>query len=418
MIAPAIRVVEADDAAVPALARVYADAYPVMDIASAEALAGATERMRATLERPGTRYVVAERDGAVVGAMRLYDYTMNVRGIDAAAGGVGAVAVSLAHKRQGIARALIGWYLDFYREREAPFAILHPFRPDFYRALGFGYGTPIQRYGFRPAALRSDGARGTVRLLDEGDFDAILACTERVRRTTNGAIARQPWALRQALGDPIRFVGVEEGGTLRGLMLTMVKLGSPETQNRNRLVVRDVIYEEPAHLAALLGYLRAQQDQFAEILIETQDPAMYLAADDPRDGSDRIIAPPGAHRVAETALGMMYRILDLERAFAHLGTAERPLVLRVDVDDAFYAPTAQAMTFRLSPTGAPQRDDEAAPDATLRIGIADLSSLLVGSLALRDLVRHRLASIEPASALASVARAFAADQPPASTARF
>jgi predicted acetyltransferase len=418
LIAPTIRVVRADDPAIPAIARVYADAYPVMDIASADALAGYTERMRATLERPGTRYAVAERDGAVVGAMRLYDYTMNVRGIDAAAGGVGAVAVSLAHKRGGIARAMIAWYLDFYREREAPFAILHPFRPDFYRALGFGYGTPVHRYGFRPAALRSDGARGTVRLLGEDDFDAIVACTERVRRTTNGAIARQPWALRQALGDPIRFVGVEEAGAVRGLMLTAVKRGSPETQNRNRLVVRDLIYEEPAHLAALLGYLRSQQDQFAEILLETQDPVMYLAADDPRDGSDRIIAPPGAHRVAETALGMMYRILDLERAFAHLGSAEAPLVLRVDVNDPFYAPTAQTMTFRFSPAGAPRRDDDADPDATLRIGIADLSSVLVGSLALRDLVRHRLASVEPISALAPLARAFAADEPPASTARF
>ncbi len=413
-----MRVVGADDPAVPALARVMADAYPVMGIASADALAQHAERLRARLERAGTRYVVAERDGAVVGAMRLYDYTMNVRGIDAPAGGVGAVAVSLAHKRQGIARALIGWYLDFYREREAPFAILHPFRPDFYRALGFGYGTPVQRYGFRPAALRTDGARGTVRLLDEGDFDEIVACTERVRRTTNGAIAQQPWVLRQTLGDPVRFVGVEETGALRGLMLTAVKLGSPETQNRNRLAVRDLIYEEPAHLAALLGYLRAQQDQFAEILIESQDPVMYLAAEDPRDGSDRIVAPPGAHRVAETALGMMYRILDLERAFAHLGPAREPLVLRVDVNDAFYAPTAQAMTFRFSASGAPQRDDDAVPNATLRIGIADLSSVLVGSLALRDLVRHRLAGIEPASALAPVARAFAADQPPASTARF
>jgi predicted acetyltransferase len=415
---PTIRVVVADDPAVPSMARLMADAYPGLGIASADALACYTERMRATLERSGTRYVVAERAGAVVGAMRLYDYTMNVRGIDAATGGVGAVAVSLAHKRQGIARALIAWYVDFYRKREAPFAILHPFRPDFYRALGFGYGTPVHRYGFRPAALRSDGARGTVRLLDERDFDEIVACTERVRRTTNGAIAQQSWMLGLTLADPVRIVGVEEAGALRGLMLTAVKLGSPETQNRNRLVVRDLIYEEPEHLAALLGYLRAQQDQFAEILLETQDPVMYLAADDPRDGSDRIVAPPGAHRVAETALGMMYRILDLERAFAHFGPAPRPLVLRVDVNDAFFTPTAQAMTFRFSPSGAPHRDDDAAPDATLRIGIADLSSVLVGSLALRDLVRHRLAGIEPASALTPVARAFAADQPPASTARF
>ncbi len=73
------------------------------------------------------------------------------------------------------------WYLDDYRERGAAFAILHPFRPDFYRALGFGYGTPTARYRFAPAALRAEGARGTARLLGEADLEAILDCTERVR---------------------------------------------------------------------------------------------------------------------------------------------------------------------------------------------------------------------------------------------
>src|SRR5665213_2754783 len=96
--------------------------------------------------------------GALVGAMRLYDFTMNVHGRDGLAGGVGAVAVSRAHKRQGIARAMIAWYLDTYRRRGAPFAILHPFRLDFYRALGFGYGTPVHRYRFVPATLRGGAA--------------------------------------------------------------------------------------------------------------------------------------------------------------------------------------------------------------------------------------------------------------------
>src|SRR6202011_5945411 len=120
---------------------------------------------RATLEHPGTRYVVAECDAELAGAMRLYDFTMNLRGRDALAGGLGSVAVSLAHKRRGVARALVAWYLDYYRERGAPLAILHAFRPDFYRKLGFGYGVPLHQYGFRTAALRAEGARGTVRLL-------------------------------------------------------------------------------------------------------------------------------------------------------------------------------------------------------------------------------------------------------------
>ena len=126
---------------------------------------------------------------------------MNVHGRDALAGGVGAVAVARAHKRQGIARAMIAWYLDHVSRRGAPFAILHPFRLDFYRALGFGYGTPVHRYRFAPASLRADGARGTVRLLGPGRPRSLLACDERLRASTHGLIVRERWPNERLLGD-------------------------------------------------------------------------------------------------------------------------------------------------------------------------------------------------------------------------
>ena len=377
----ALRAVAAADPVVPALARLMVDAYPILGVTSSEALARTVARWKETFDDPGVRWVVAERDGALVGGMRLHDYVMNVRGLDLRAAGVGSVAVSLAHKRQGVARAMIAWYLDDARARGAAVAILHPFRPDFYRALGFGHGTPLYRYALRPSALRADAARGSARLLEESDLDAVLALSRRLHRRTNGAIERHAAPLQRALADvALRHVGIDEGGELRAYMQTAPLLGAKETQNRNRLSVRNILFEEPAHLAALLGYLRAQQDQFAEAVIESSDPALYLATDDPRDRSDRIVAPPAGHRVAEMGLGMQYRLVDLAAAFAHLPYAAEPFVLRVHVDDAFYAPTAGVTTFRFGPAGPPSRANAAEPDATLRIGIADLSALVVGSL--------------------------------------
>jgi predicted N-acetyltransferase YhbS len=87
-----------------ALARLLADAYPIMRIAGAEELASYAARLQDEANLPLSRWAVAERDGELVGAMRLYDYTMNVRGRDAFAGGVGSVGVARAHKRQGRAR--------------------------------------------------------------------------------------------------------------------------------------------------------------------------------------------------------------------------------------------------------------------------------------------------------------------------
>jgi GNAT superfamily N-acetyltransferase len=410
-----------DPALIAALARLMADAYPIMGITTSAALDDYAERMAQLIrdDDPAWIVVIAQRDGVLAGGMRLYDYRMNVRGRDALAGGVGSVAVARTHKRQGIARALIGWYLDHYRERGAPFAVLNPFKLDFYRTLGFGYGTPMHRFRFAPGTLRDDGARGTPRELGTGDLDDLLACYERVRAATNGLIAKHRSVTERALADAaLRYVAVEDDGTLRAFMQTSVVAADPELRNRDELVVRDLAYEDDASLAALLGYLRAQRDQFARVVIESQDAAFHLCAADPRDGSDVAVAPPAAHRVAETGLGTMYRILDVERALAHVPGTPAPLVLRIDVDDPFQPAVGGTRTFRFGPSGAPRRDDAAAPDATLTIGIHDLSSVVVGSLSVRDVVRHRLATVEPARALAIVDAAFRADQPPVCTTRF
>jgi predicted N-acetyltransferase YhbS len=404
-----------------ALARLFADAYPILGVKTDEDLAHTVERLQRFAGDPGTANVIAERDGALVGAMRLYDYRMNVRGTDALTGGVGSVAVSLAHKRQGIARALLAWYLEDYHRRGAPFAVLHPFKLDFYRAIGFGYGTPVHRFRLAPATLRDAGARGTARFLDERDCDALLACYERVRAGTNGLIAKHRAVTERMLSDAaLRYVGVEDGGTLRGFMQTTAAAAGDRLRNADELTVRDLTYEDEASLAALLGYLRAQRDQFARVAVESQDPAFYLVSDDPRDGSDLSVAPPAGHRVAETGLGPMYRILDVPGAFAHLPPSSASFTLRVDVEDPFFGPTQGAWTFRFGPSGPPQpqRDNAQAPDATLAIGIADLSGLVMGSLRLRDLVAHRLAALTPASRLEQVGAAFHTDQPPQCTTRF
>lgn len=403
----------------PALARLVADAYPIMGRNTTAALAEYTAELPEIVGIAGTRCVIAQRDGALVGAMRLYDFQMNVRGTDALTGGVGSVAVSLAHKRQGIARALLTWYLDHYRARNAAFAILHPFRSDFYRAIGFGYGTPVHRFRFAPATLRDGGARGAIRVLDENDTDALIACDERVRARTHGLIAKHRGATLRLLGDvALRYVGVEDGGELRAFMQTRAAAGGERLRNADELIVRDLTYEDEASLAALLGYLRSQRDQFARVVVESQDAAFYLAADDPRDGSDLAVAPPATHRVAETGLGVMYRILDVPGALATLPAAAVPFTLRIEVDDAFFPPTAGRWTFRFDQHAPPRRDEGARPDATLAIGIADLSSVVLGSLRLRDAVAHRLATLTPADTLARVDAAFRSETPPQCTTRF
>jgi predicted acetyltransferase len=342
---------------------------------------------------PGTAYVVGVRGGEPVGVMRLYDY---------------------------VTRALLAWYLDHYSARSAPFAILWPFRTDFYRAIGFGYGTPAHRYRFAPATLRDDGARGTIREVRAADADAVIACYERVRARTNGLAAFQRWRLERLLDDAaLRYVAVEDGGEIRAFMQTSTVTPDDDlARGRDELLVRDVISEDPPYRAALFRYLRSQQDQFARVMIESQDGALYLSSTDPRDGSEESVAPPTGHRIARTGQGMMYRIVDMASAFAHLTERASPFVLRVDVDDPFFAPTNGTWTFRFETTGGAAPAGGASADATLRIGIADLASVVMGSLRLRDLVRNGLAAVEPRAMADRVDAAFRADDPPVCITRF
>jgi predicted acetyltransferase len=420
--AVAIRAVAPDELAAlaPAMARLMASAYPVLRATSDESLDRLATTLRESAGDPDSAWAIAVRDGELVGQMHLHDFTMNVRGRDALTGGVGAVAVALAHKRQGIARAMIAWYLDTYRRRGAPFAALYPFRLDFYRALGFGYGAPVYRYRFSPGTLRASGPRGRIRFLSEDDADAWIACYTRVRATTHGFMSRPRASALRALRDrELTVVGLERDGVLRGFLQTRVRVPADETlRNRDELLVHDLVAEDDDALDALLGYLRAQSDQFARVAIESADPALFLASDDPRDGSDVSVSPPAVHRVAEEGLGIMYRVLDVDAALAYLAPSREPFTLRLAVDDPLVAANSGARAYRFGPDAAPARVGGERYDATMAIGIADFSSLVMGSLRVRDLVRYRRTSLDPASLLPQIDEAFRSGTLPRCATRF
>lgn len=416
----AIREIAAhDDRGIASAVELYGQAYPVLKLDTATAVADAAGRTQRRLSSGESRLFLAERDGTVAGTMMVYDYLMRLRDGDVAVAGLGSVAVGLAHKRRGVAKALVSFHLDDARARGAAFSILHPFRADFYRALGYGYGTPTQRYRFAAGTLRTDGAQGSARLLTVDDAGALVACTERVRTGVNGLLAKSDALAQRLLGEPqIRYVGIEDaGGVLRAYAKTMVVLGPEGSVNTNELLVSDIAYEHDAAFAALLAYLRAQEDQYPYVAVEVQDPAFYLVSTDARDGTDTLVGPPATHRIAQTGLGIMYRVTDMDAAFERCGAGAMPLTLRLVVADSFSAPTRGTFTYRFVPGRAPERDDAAEADVTLAIAIADLSSLVAGSHRLRDLIRHRLASVVPESQTARLAALFEAD-PPVCTTRF
>jgi predicted acetyltransferase len=393
-----------------------ATAYPVMQQNTVEQRDAAFEDQRdLAVRQPEHRVVGAYRDGVLTGGMRVYDFTMCVRGAQVLTGGIGAVAVGLEHKRRGIARDLVAGFLAEYRERGAALAVLYPFRPDFYAAMGFGYGAKINQYRVNLASLPADGARERVRALGPGDADALSAAYHRMQMCTHGLIRRAAWRTDLQLRAPaLRTFGYMEGERVAGWLTFEVRLGPADTTNRNELYLHEFLYETPAALRALLAFARSQSDQFSTLVINTQDPDFAFALPDPRNGSDRNLYPPVFHETNAQGLGVMYRAIDVPALVSAL--RDRPFgdltcTVRVDLDDPFIGANSGSYLLRFRAGRPALGAAGVACDVDLAIGVADFSSLLMGTVRLKSLVGYGRAVLSDASWLAALDSAWSADAP-------
>jgi predicted acetyltransferase len=395
---------------------IVADAYPIMKLSTAEQRDARWEEERKLAPRqPEQRVVGAFRDGVLVGGMRLYDLRMCVRGAQVFSGGVGSVAVGLAHKRHGIARDLVRGFLLEYRERGAAMAVLYAFRPNFYGKLGFGHGAKLNQYAVPLTTLPDDGLRERVRALGPPDAEAFLETYNRVQARTNGLLRRERWRAELRLEQPqFRSFGFFDGATLAGYLSVEFRLGKSDTMNRNDLFVHELIYETPAALRALLAFARSQSDQFAKLIVNTQDPDFHFSLDDPRDGSDRSLFPPVYHTTNTQGLGPMYRAVDgaaLLQALGGCRFGDLDAVVRIALADPFFAPLAGTRAVRFE-QGQPAAVDASTPaDVDLAIDVADFSALVMGSVRLRSLVAYGRAVLSKPDWLRRLDAAFDAEPP-------
>ncbi|GAC1411212.1 MAG: hypothetical protein NVSMB64_20870 [Candidatus Velthaea sp.] len=394
----------------PDFARLVGDitpaAYPVMNVA-ADGRAAHIEKIRKILAaEPTGHYAGAYRDGKLVGGMLLWDFMMRVRDAECRTGGLGAVAVDFAHKRRGIARDIVAGYLAWSAARGAAFGALYPFRPSFYRKLGFGYGTKLDQYRVLPDALPDGGSRAGVRALTADDAAPALGAYHRMQATTNGLMRRSLPTMQRMLEYPgmRTFGNLRSDGSVGGYVMFSVTLGPAGTQNTNEIVTVEIVYDEWSSLAALLAFLRAQGDQFAAVVVNTQDAGFHVALGDPRNGSNRSLSYPAWHESNTQGVGIMYRIIDLPAVVEQLaGTRFGNLDARVTVrlTDPLLPPNSGTYTLAF--------------EVELAFGIGDFSSLLMGSLRLHSLVRFGRATLSDPGRLAELDAAFATDPPQCKT---
>ena len=408
------------DEEIAPFARIAANAYPAMRLGAEDEVRGFAERLRDRMDPPADTLYGAFRDGALVGGMRLIEFHMNVRGETLPTGGVGLVAVDLLHKKEKVARDMIAAFLDWSGERNAPFAALYPFRPDFYKRMGFGYGAKSNQYHLRPDAFPAASDRSALRYLSIADKEAIGACYSRVQRRTHGMMEKLAKELGRYLeGGDARVIGYECAGALTGYMAFGFDTDPKGNFIVNNLHVRELIYETREALAALLAFLNSQADQIARVVIETQDEAFHHLFAEPRDDSGALF-PSVYHQTNTQGVGIMYRVVDTRAAWEALAGIDfggETLRLRLHARDSFRPANDSPITVAFT-DGRPSLIEESQHDVALDLDIAEFSSLLMSAVDLESLYLYGLAEVSDPTWIPRLTRLFATPRKPITTTPF
>jgi predicted acetyltransferase len=392
-----------------ALVSLIANAYPSFDATREETVQPFREQVLASIKEPGkSRFYAYYHNEQMLGSMRLYDFTVNWHGSKLPAGGVGSVAVDLLHKKEKIAKEMLTFFLRHYRGQGAHVALLYSFRPDFYKNMGFGFGTTWHEYRIQPASIPKGQGKEQLTYLTETDIPQLRECYQRVMEKTHGMIETSDQDIKRWFADKKnRIVGYKRGHRIQGYMKLQFQNNHPKNAFYNDLYVKDWIAEEPAVYQAFFAFLHSQMDQFQRVVFYVQDCEFYHLFDDPRNGTYNMI-PPLSHEIHTTGVGLMVRILDAKRALTT--TAIYPFgnvnaAFTFHIRDSFLAENEQRFTIQFV-EGKPALSNPKGDEPVVQMDISDLSSLLYGAVSLNTLLTYGKATVSDPQAMQTLLALF------------
>lgn len=374
-----LRRAESDD--IESLARLWAQSFP-----GERTVADRVAQLEAGIPYGGleSSWLLEER-GALAGAFKAYGMTQYLCGTAVQMLGLAAVATAPTARRRGVGRALCRAALRLGRERGDLVSVLYPFRPSFYRALGWGVAGELRSFRFRPRALPAYSEAGGVRGAGQADLPEIAACYARGAAGSNGLIERDSgvWAYHFQREGVYPFV--YDGNGISGYLLARFSAGgAPEA---GILSVLELVAEDDDAYRGLLGWLALQGDQFREIRYDARvDEHFERRLSDPR--------PPGFrparnlwYPTSKLVRGPMLRIIDLPglvRARKEWGDGGGvAFTCYLEVDDPELPENRGPWTLTLEEGGAMLRPggDPQAADAALSTDAATFAEIFTGTVA-------------------------------------
>jgi len=221
-------------------------------------------------------------------AMRYFPFDMRMRDTFVRMGGVAAVATWPEYRNRGVVRVLLTRLQEQMRDEKRPLSVLMPFKPSYYRDMGWETTFDVVLADFEPHKIKDFPDEGyTVRELENADeWEALEALNTQFGARYNGSVCRSRlyWERRyfRAGGKKRQVYLVEKSGEPRGFIAAMLTDPAGEMNERN-LAVRQTVWLDAGAQRAIFRFFRSLRDQAK--LIKTFLPADVRIGhlfDDPR----------------------------------------------------------------------------------------------------------------------------------------
>lgn len=375
---------------------IVVNAYPGWGFNTQEERNKLEEKLVKTQRENGTvNFYGFFRDNELLGGMRLHDFKLRLGSQKVDAGGLGLVAVHLMHKKEKVAREIVTYFIRRYREQKTPLAMLYPFNPEFYKNMGFGFGTKMNQYSIKPKNLPKGGIKSNIGFLREEDKGLLLDCYARIAGRTNGMVDRSEAELNSTLIVPQNKIAVyKKDGRVEGYAVFMFKKAGQDNALKNDIVIKEFLYENAEALRSLLTFFNTQEDQINRIIFNTPDEDFHHMLFDPRNGSDNILTSV-YHESNLQGVGIMYRVTDPRAVFAALKGHNfngQSCKLKLTINDSLIKENNGSIIVHFD-NGRAELIDGGDYEAEAELDIADFSSLIVGAVGFKALARYGIARV-------------------------
>ena len=371
--------------------------------------------MESELRQPDEgRYLGCFDDnGTLIGSILMMDFTLNVRGVMMPMGAAAYVSTNFLHKKEHIARNLLRVLMGYYCKLGTPVGCLHPFNPAFYRKMGYGHCMEAYFYMPKASAIRSFGKKSDLSYAEAADREEILDYYRAYAARTNGATVHHYMDPHRIFDMPY-VVLCRKNGRITGYLTFEFVEVDHYTDMYHDLCVREMIYDDVDTLQQFMTFFASQYDQIDRVRIYSPDPYLHEMFLNPDSGENR--AHDGCiHEIGRRTMGNMVRLLNIPGYFSIQNRCQypvsQPFTVALDVTDSFLPQNNSVFLLKIEGETVTLVEDEA-PNVAVRIDVSDLSSLVIGAVPLRDLVRLGRVHIGDKSYIDDIQRAIGWDEKP------